>query len=209
MPFTIDDREPTTGLPSPYGSRVFSQLLRSYQDLYEAERQKQREDFADLMRRWNYEMGARNMIGSGPWVEGTQRRVSDFLEKLYGRQAQLSSDLLSRLRGFQQYETGAQQSIASTLANVYGTRGIMSTLSDIMKMGALPRTIEEANINAILSDLFYRLGLGSRIAGGFGQPYITTREVVEQASPLPYVQGGLTAFGLGLYDYLSRLYGGG
>ena len=66
MPFTIDDKEPTMGLSSPYGSRVFSQLLRSYQDLYEAERQKQREDFADLMRRWNYEMGARNMIGSGP-----------------------------------------------------------------------------------------------------------------------------------------------
>jgi len=196
----------SSGTTSPYEESIFSNLLKAYRDLYEAQKEEQLRRFGEDLRRWNYEMAASGMLGSGPWVEGKRRRVSDILSGLTQQQAQYGGDILSQMRRFREYETGLGLNLASTLANIYGTRGILSTISDLMKLGSLPRTIEESSIQAALNDLFYRLGIGARIGGGFGRQYETSEEVIRRTAPSGFL-GGLQAFSIGLLDYLSRLGG--
>ena len=115
-------------------------------------------------------------------------------ERAYG----ILSDLLGRAQTEKRYEDLLRMTGAETLYGMYGTPAILSTLGTLYGLAGTPREVEEANVEAALQDLLYRLGIMSRIAGGFGQPMV--RERVETT---PYLGPALlSGIQTGIMSYL-------
>ena len=135
------------------------------------------------------ERGGLSLSGYLPSLLGYRSQLYSVIPGAVERAYGLVSDLLKRTQAAKQYEDLARLATAETLYGMYGTPSVLSTLGTLYELAGIPRRIEEANVEAALQDLLYRIGLMSRIAGGFGQPRVSER--VETDSWLTPLLGGV------------------
>jgi len=137
-------------------------------------------------------------------LRGWEEPLFRTLTALAPEAGRLGTSVLDTLRRGYFDALSSELARSAALRNMYGLPAMMSVLNELTQIGALPRQIAQSNINALIEDLFYRLGLGSRIAGGFGGPYATASEYIEETSPMNWLGRGLSAFGWGLVSDILR-----
>lgn len=182
---------------------IMGPMLDVYKDLYGAMSAQAGQQVKANVDELNKMMAARGRIGSGAQVTGVTDIAQQIANQLATSGAGLGEELIGVARGLRQYETPTQLNLAQGLADIYGTKGLASTYSTALQQGAVPRKTAAATTQAQLSDLMYRMGLGSRLAGGFGGAMPTTKTTTEASDLSGVIAGALQPVATGLSKYLE------
>jgi hypothetical protein len=149
-------------------SPELNSMYQAYKTAYDTQKAIEQQKLADNMRSFESDLAAKGRLGSGVHLTGSLNRARESATNMSTYGGKMADNLINQARLLTTYKTGLQNDILSGLANSYGSTGMANLLTTANTLASVPQQIAGAEREANINDLLYRIGLGTRVAGGYG-----------------------------------------